>query len=88
MNPTKSRDQQISNKSAGVENSQPAYKEKRKKKGKKKKTEFCWPNPKEHSWMDLNSKHFTIAEMKTPPRDNQERAWYKPCTCLGSEGRG
>jgi hypothetical protein len=37
MKPTKSRDQQISNKSAGVENSQPAYKEKRKKKGKKTK---------------------------------------------------
>jgi hypothetical protein len=37
MNPTKSRDQQISNKSAGVENSQPAYKEKRKKKEKKTK---------------------------------------------------
>jgi hypothetical protein len=59
-----------------------------KRKEKNKKTEFCWPNPKEHSWMDLNSKHFTIAEMETPPPDNQETAWYKPCTCLGSEGRG
>jgi hypothetical protein len=37
MNLTKSTDQQISNKSAGVKNSQPTYKEKRKKKGKKQK---------------------------------------------------
>jgi hypothetical protein len=46
MKPTKSRDQQISNKSAGVENSQPAYKEKRKKKGKKKKNRVLLAKPK------------------------------------------
>jgi hypothetical protein len=46
MTPTKSTDQQISNKSAGVENSQPTYKEKRKKKEKKQKNRVLLAKPK------------------------------------------